>query len=138
MALLPPRLPSGRSHRQSRVFGLWILFEAARRALHPELPDGGVMLGVSGLALAANLFSAALLFWYRGDDINMRSVWLCSRNDAIANLGVMVAAGGVLATATAWPDLVVGGIIAALNISAGWSVARQALGELRMASLSPG
>ncbi len=120
------------------AFGLWIVFETARRALHPELPDGSVMLGVSGLALAANLFSAALLFWYRGDDVNMRSVWLCSRNDAIANLAVMAAAGGVLASATAWPDLAVGAMIASLEISAGWSIIRQALGELRAESVTPG
>ncbi len=89
------------------------------------------MGGVGGLALVANLASAAILFWHRGDDLNMRSVWLCSRNDAIGNLAVLAAAAGVFATATAWPDLAVGGVIAALELSAGASIMRQALRELR-------
>jgi Co/Zn/Cd efflux system component len=92
------------------------------------------MGGIGGLALAANLASAAILFWHRGDDLNMRSVWLCSRNDAIGNLAVLAAAGAVFATTAAWPDLLVGGIIAAFALGAGLSVARQALDELRTGS----
>ncbi len=120
------------------VFGLWVLFEAARRAFDPALPDAMIMGGVGVLALAANLASAALLFWHRGDDLNMRSVWLCSRNDAIGNLAVLAAAGGVIATATAWPDLVVGGVIASLELSAAWSITRQAIAELRRARAPAG
>ena len=111
-----------------------MIAEAAQRAFDPAVPNGVVMGGVGVLALAANLSSAAILFWYRGDDLNMRSVWLCSRNDAIGNLAVLAAAGGVLASASAWPDLVAGALIASLELSAGWSVMRQAIQELRTAS----
>ncbi len=120
------------------AFGLWVLFEASRRAFDPGLPDAATMGGVGLLALTANLASAVLLFWHRGDDLNMRSVWLCSRNDAINNLAVLVAAGGVFATAAAWPDLVVGGVIAGIELSAAWSITRQALRELRHARLVAG
>ncbi len=116
------------------LFGVWVLTEAITRAFDPALPDAAVMGGVGGLALAANLACAAILFWHRGDDLNMRSVWLCSRNDAIGNLAVLAAAAGVFATATAWPDLAVGGVIATLELSAGVSIIRQALRELRAGS----
>jgi cation diffusion facilitator family transporter len=116
------------------LFGVWVLSEAIARGFDPTLPDAAVMGGVGGLALAANLASAAILFWHRGDDLNMRSVWLCSRNDAIGNLAVLAAAGGVFATATAWPDLLVGGAIATLALSAGVSIMRLALRELRTGS----
>ena len=116
------------------LFGVWVLSEAVSRGFDPALPDAAMMGGVGGLALAANLASAAILFWHRGDDLNMRSVWLCSRNDAIGNLAVLAAAGGVFVTATAWPDLAVGGLIATLELSAGVSIIRQALRELRTGS----
>ncbi len=115
------------------VFGLWLLGETVRRALDPAVPDAVVMGGVGVLALAANVISAVLLFWHRGDDLNMRSVWLCSRNDALANLALLAAAGGVFATATAWPDLIAGGLIVGLELSAAWSIVRQAARELRAA-----
>ena len=115
------------------VFGLWLLGETVRRALDPAVPDAVVMGGVGVLALAANVISAVLLFWHRGDDLNMRSVWLCSRNDAFANLALLAAAGGVFATATAWPDLIAGGLIVGLELSAAWSIVRQAARELRAA-----
>ena len=113
------------------LFGIWVMFEAARRAYDPALPDAVTMGLVGAMALGANVVSAVLLFWYRSDDINMRSVWLCSRNDAIANLLVIGAAGGVFATATAWPDLAVGGLIAALELSAAWSILREAIAHLK-------
>ncbi len=116
------------------AFGVWVVAVALWRALDPATPDGVIMGGVSVLALIANLSAAALLFWHRGDDLNMRSVWLCSRNDVIANLAVLAAAGGVLATATAWPDLIVGGVIASLQLSAAWSIVSQAMRELRAES----
>ncbi len=118
------------------AFGVWVLAEAARHALDPVPPDGAVMGAIGALALAANVSSAVILFSRRGDDLNMRSVWLCSRNDAIGNLAVLAAAGGVLATATAWPDLVVGALIAGLGLSAAFSVMRQAIAELRAARLA--
>ncbi len=116
------------------AFGVWVVAVALWRAFDPATPDGVIMGGVSVLALIANLSAAALLFWHRGDDLNMRSVWLCSRNDAISNLAVLAAAGGVLATATAWPDLAVGAVIAGLQLSAAWSITREAIHELRTES----
>ena len=116
------------------LFGVWVLTEAIARASDPALPDAAMMGAVGGLALAANMACAAVLFWHRGDDLNMRSVWLCSRNDAIGNLAVLAAAGGVFATATAWPDLAVGGVIATLALGAGLSIMRQAMHELRTGS----
>ena len=68
---------------------------------------------------------------HRSDDLNMRSVWLCSRNDAIANIAVILAAGAVAVSATAWPDLAAGALIASLELSAAYSITRQALSELR-------
>ena len=120
------------------AFGLSVIALGLTRALDPALPEAAVMGGVGALALAANAGSALLLYWHRGDDLNMRSVWLCSRNDAINNLAVLVAAGGVFATAAAWPDLVVGGVIAGIELSAAWSITRQALRELRHARLVAG
>ncbi len=116
------------------LFGVWVLSEAITRGFDPALPNAAVMGGVGALALAANLASAAILFWHRGDDLNKRSVWLCSRNDVIGNVAVLAAAAGVFATVTAWPDLVVGGVIATLQLSAGVSIMRQALRELRKGS----
>ncbi len=119
------------------AFGLWVLAEAVTRAFDPTLPDAVVMGGVGVLALGANVFCAALLFWHRGDDLNMRSVWLCSRNDAIGNLAVLGAASGVVLTASAWPDLVAGAAIAGLELSAAFSIMRQALHELHAETASP-
>ena len=99
--------------------------------LDPALPDAAVMGGIGVLALAANTGSAVLLYWHRGDDLNMRSVWLCSRNDAITNIAVILAAGAVAVSASAWPDLAAGALIAGLELSAAASITRQALAELR-------
>jgi Co/Zn/Cd efflux system component len=97
------------------------------------MPDAGIMGGVGVLALTANVGSALLLYWHRGDDLNMRSVWLCSRNDAIANVLVLMAAGAVALTATAWPDLIVGAAIAALELSAAYAIICAAVPALRSA-----
>ena len=113
------------------VFGLWVIAIALWRATDPTLPDAAIMGSVGVLALVANAGSAVLLFWHRGDDLNMRSVWLCSRNDTIANLLVLAAAAAVALTATAWPDLIVGAMIAALELSAATSIIRAALPALR-------
>ena len=75
--------------------------------------------------------SVLLLLRYREGDANVRSVWLCSRNDALGNLAVVVAASGVIATGTGWPDLLVAGIMASLFLYSAISIVRQALGELR-------
>jgi Co/Zn/Cd efflux system component len=89
------------------------------------------MGGVALLALFANVAVAGLLYAFREGDANMRSVWLCSRNDAIGNVAVFLAALGVLGTGTAWPDLLVAALMAALALHGGWQVLRQARGELQ-------
>ena len=85
------------------------------------------------LALGVNVAVALMLYAFREGDANMRSVWLCSRNDAIGNVAVMLAALGVFGTGSAWPDLAVAAAMAALALSGGWSVLRQARGELSSA-----
>jgi Co/Zn/Cd efflux system component len=88
-------------------------------------------MGVVGLlALGVNFGVAVLLFRFREGDANMRSVWLCTRNDVIANILVLVAAAGVLGTGTVWPDVGVAAVLAGLGLSSGRSVIRQARAEL--------
>ena len=94
-------------------------------------PSATVMSGIGLLALAANAVSVLLLLRYRNGDANVRSVWLCSRNDMIGNVAVIAAAGGVFLTGTAWPDLLVAAAMAALFLSSAISIIRQALGEWR-------
>ena len=92
-------------------------------------------MGVVGtLALLANLGVAALLYAYREGDSNMRSVWLCTRNDALGNIAVLLAAVGVFGTGSAWPDVLVASIMACLAITAAVDVLRQARSELNQAS----
>ncbi len=95
------------------------------------VPDEMVMGAVGVLAFAANVASALLLLRYRDGDANVRSVWLCSRNDAIGNLAVIIAAAGVFATGTGWPDLGVAAIMASLFLHSATKIIRQAIGELR-------
>jgi Co/Zn/Cd efflux system component len=113
------------------VMGLWVLGSTAYQVLILGLPKAGVMGSVGFLALAANVASVLLLMRYKDGDANVRSVWLCSRNDAIGNVGVMLAAVGVWATATAWPDLLVAAIMAALFLSSSVLILRQAWAEYR-------
>jgi Co/Zn/Cd efflux system component len=114
-------------------FGILILGASIYHAVMGSAPEAPVMGVVGALALLANLGSAFLLFRFRDGDSNLRAVWLCSRNDAIGNLAVLGAAVGVYLTASAWPDLLVGLIIAGLAIWAGLTVMRQARHELRTA-----
>ena len=115
------------------LFGLFVTGKALW-SLHTGTPPEPLTMGLVGaLALVANVIVAVLLYAYREGDANMRSVWLCSRNDAIGNVAVMVAALGVLGTSTAWPDLAVAAVMAVLVITAGWSVLREARHELRTA-----
>jgi Co/Zn/Cd efflux system component len=112
------------------VFGIVVLGKALWSAYQGAIPEPVVMGAVGALALAANLGVAALLYAYREGDANMRGVWLCTRNDALGNVAVMLAALGVFGTRTAWPDLIVAVAMSALSISAGGSVMRQARREL--------
>ena len=104
---------------------------ALYRAIEGSAPEASVMGVVALSALAANVAVAVSLYRYRGGDSNMRSIWLCSRNDAIGNIAVMAAAAGVFVTTSRWPDLIVAAIIAGLNISAAFYVIRLAQFELR-------
>ena len=92
---------------------------------------------VGGLALAANVAGATLLYRFRSAESNLRSAWLCSRNDALGNVAVLGAAAGVWATASPWPDIAVGVGIAALVLVSAAQVIRQALGELRPPVAAP-
>lgn len=116
------------------AFGLWVLGSAVYRAVAGSDPDAAVMGGIGMLALAVNVAVAALLFSFRDGDSNRTSIWLCSRNDAIANLAVIAAAGGVVASGSRWPDLAVAAGIAALNLSAALHVTRLARAELKLAA----
>lgn len=111
-------------------FGLFVLGQALWGLWHGLPPDATTMGVVAVLALAVNLGVAWMLYAFREGDANMRSVWLCSRNDAIGNLAVMAAAGGVALSGRAWPDLAVAGLMAALALQGGWAVWRQARREL--------
>ena len=112
------------------IFALGILGSAIYRITHQVLPDASTMGIVGGLALAVNLFCAYLLLRFKDDDINMRSAWLCSRNDVLANLGVLVAAVAVVWTGTHWPDLAVGVIIAGLILQSSFGIFKDARAEL--------
>jgi Co/Zn/Cd efflux system component len=88
-------------------------------------------MGVVGIAaLIANLVVAVMLYRFRSGDANMRSVWICSRNDAIGNIAVVLAAGGVFGLNSAWPDLAVAALMAVLGISGGFQIMRQARAEM--------
>ena len=113
------------------VSGTWILASTLYQSLTLSLPSPEIMGVVALLALAANLISVVLLIRFRNGDSNVRSVWLCSRNDAIGNLAVLLAASGVWATDTAWPDLLVAGIMASLFLWSAMQITKQAIRELR-------
>lgn len=112
------------------VYGVGVMAYAAWRAWLGVPPEPLTMGVVGTLALAVNFSVAALLYRFRGGDANMRSVWLCTRNDVIANLGVLLAAAGVFGTGTIWPDVAVAAMLAMLGLSSGRIVIRQARAEL--------
>lgn len=112
------------------AFGVAVLGRAAWAAWNGTAPEPLAMGAIGALALLANVGVAILLYAYREGDANMRSVWLCTRNDAIGNVAVMLAAVGVFGTGTRWPDLLVAAVMAGLALSAGLSVVRQARREL--------
>lgn len=113
------------------VMGLWVLGSTAWQVLVLGVPRAEIMGVIGVMALAANLASVALLAPYKDGDANVRSVWLCSRNDAIGNVVVMFAALGVWGTASAWPDLAVAALMAALFLNSSFLILRQALAEYR-------
>lgn len=113
------------------VFGLGVLAEVVYKLTTGVVPAPGVMSLVGLIALAANVFCLVLLSRHRGDDINMRSAWLCSRNDVIANVSVVLAAGGVALTGSMWPDVLVGLAIATMFANSAFRVIRDARRQLR-------
>ena len=113
------------------LLGMWVLYQALHRIGDPALPVTSVMGGIGLLALIANLASAWLLYRYRGGDSNMRSVWLCSRNDAVNNLAIIAAAGIIALTGSYWPDIVVALGIALLEFISAVHIVRHAIGELK-------
>lgn len=113
------------------LLGLWVLGSTVWMALAGTLPQAETMGVIGVLALVANLICAVMLWRHREGDANRRSVWICSRNDAIGNIAVVAAAAGVFGTGTAWPDIAVAVILAGLGVSGGWQIIRQARAELR-------
>jgi Co/Zn/Cd efflux system component len=107
------------------AFGVSVFAQAVYKMTFPELPGYLTMGGIGALALGANTFCFILLWRHRGDDINMSSVWLCSRNDLFANSGVLFAAGSVWYAASPWPDILVGLLICILFLHSAWQVIRQ-------------
>lgn len=113
------------------LIGIWVLGSTLYHVLILGVPQAEIMGAIGMLAFTANMASVLLLVKYRDGDANVRSVWLCSRNDAIGNLAVVLAASGVWATSTAWPDLIVAGIMASLFLWSAIQIITQGIAELR-------
>ncbi|WP_420404044.1 cation transporter [Nisaea sp.] len=111
--------------------GLWVFGSTAYQVLLVGVPEAAIMSTVGVLAFVANMASVGLLFRFRDGDANVRSVWLCSRNDAIGNIAVVVAAAGVWQTGTGWPDLIVAAVMAGLFCWSSFQIIRQGVGEMR-------
>jgi Co/Zn/Cd efflux system component len=114
------------------AFGLYVLLNAIWALSHGTVPHAEVMGAVGFVALLANGGVALILYRFREGDANMRSVWICSRNDAIGNIAVMLAALGVFGTGSALPDIIVAGIMAALGLWGGAQILQQSITELRV------
>ena len=113
------------------LFGVWVLGVTLWHILHGTLPGAMTMGGIGMTALIANALSFWLLWRHRDGDANMRSAWICTRNDVLGNLAVLLAALGVFSTGTGWPDIAVAIIIAALALQGATIIIRQAIAELR-------
>ena len=113
------------------LMGTWVFGSTVYRVFYMGVPEAEIMGVIGFLALATNVVSVLLLMRYKDGDANVRSVWLCSRNDAIGNVAVMAAALGVWGTQTGWPDLAVATIMAGLFLSSSVQIVRQALKERR-------
>jgi Co/Zn/Cd efflux system component len=113
------------------LFGLWVIVVTAWHAWQGTVPEAFTMGAVGVAALLANAMSFALLWAYREGDSNMRSAWVCTRNDVLGNLAVLLAALGVFGTGTGWPDIAVAAIMAALALQGAWIVIGHSWSELR-------
>ncbi len=116
-------------------YGVFVLGAAGWNVMQGTVPEATTMGAIGVMALLANVGIAVLLYAYRNGDANMRSVWLCTRNDAIGNVAVMLAALGVFGTGAGWPDIVVAGIMGVLGLSAARTVIKQVHGELKTSLL---
>ena len=116
------------------VLGMWIFARTFTNASDAIIPLAGVMGTVGFAALIANVVSALLLYKFRSGDSNMRSIWLCSRNDAIGNVAIIIAASGVFAMNSGWPDFVVAILMATLSTVASFQIIKQASSELKTVS----
>ena len=119
------------------LFGAFVFGQVVYKLVYPQLPAFETMGAVGALALAVNGVCFALLWRHRAEDINMRSVWLCSRNDLLANVSVLLAAVAVWITVSPWPDIVVGALICALFLRSAYLVASEARAELRLNHAQP-
>jgi Co/Zn/Cd efflux system component len=119
------------------LFGLWVIGTVIWHLVHGTLPNAFTMGAVGFAALLANAASFGLLWAYREGDANMRSAWICTRNDVLGNLAVLLAALGVFGTGTGWPDIIVAAIMAGLALQGAAVVIRQSLGELRRPVVVP-
>jgi Co/Zn/Cd efflux system component len=118
-------------------YGVFVIGTALWHLAAGTVPAAATMGAIGSAALAANVLVAALLFAYRNGDSNMRSVWLCTRNDAIGNIAVMLAALGVWKSSSGLPDLFVAGVMGVLGLTAARSVIAQARGEMNAAPPAP-
>ena len=115
------------------AFGLWVIGVAGWHAWQGTLPHASTMGGIGIAALLANAASFGLLWAYRAEDANMRSAWICTRNDVLGNLAVLLAALGVFGTGTGWPDVLVAVVMAGLALQGAFVVLNQSRDELRSA-----
>jgi Co/Zn/Cd efflux system component len=121
------------------AFGCWVVGHAIYQTTTGQVPEPLTMSMVGVLALASNVFVALLLYRYRTGDSNMRSVWICSRNDAVGNIAVVAAAAGVFTTQRGWPDIAVALIMGVLSLSGAWQILRHAQRDLANARIgTPG
>jgi Co/Zn/Cd efflux system component len=119
------------------LFGVWVIGTVIWHLMHGTLPNAFTMGTVGFAALLANAASFGLLWAYREGDANMRSAWICTRNDVLGNLAVLLAAVGVFGTGTGWPDIVVAAIMAGLALQGAIIVIRQSIAELRQPATIP-
>jgi len=119
------------------VFGVGVLLEVIYKTISGILPSAETMGIIGTLVLLGNGICFVLLYRHRSDDLNLRSTWLCSRNDIIANAGVLIAAFGVYATQSVWPDVLIGGAIAALFLKSALAVLTESFIEFKRSKPLP-
>lgn len=119
------------------VFGIAVVVEIVDKIVHGVPPSSTLMLAFGSAALVANLTCLAMLWRFRSENVNMSSTFECSRNDVASNIGVLIAAGLVAATGSAWPDIAVGGIMAIIFLRSAWRVLAEAIPAWREARPVP-